>query len=94
MICMIDMLQTLVVVGSGRAIEANPILAAAMDYSPYAFISLKMVSFLAPLGAVELLRPLSPEFVRCSLRIGALGYLIVYVFGSLHINNILPLPFH
>lgn len=92
-ICMIDMIQTLIVVGAGKAIEANPVLASAMAYSPWAFIFLKTLSFAAPLTAVELLRPLSPEFVRRALRIGACGYLLVYLLGSLHINNVVSLPF-
>lgn len=92
-ICVIDMIQTLIVVGSGKAIEANPVLASAMQYSPWAFVLLKTLSFAAPLTAIELLRPLSPEFVRRALRIGAFGYIVIYLFGSLHINNVLHLPF-
>jgi hypothetical protein len=92
-ICFIDMIQTLIVVGAGKAVEANPVLASAMAYSPWAFVLLKTVSFAAPLTAVELLRPLSPNFVRRALRIGAVGYLLVYLLGSLHINNVLTLPF-
>lgn len=86
-ICMFDMLQTVYVVRSGLAIEANPVLASAMSYSPWAFISLKSVTFLAPLGAVELLRPRNPGFVRLALKFGAYGYLLVYLFGTLHINK-------
>lgn len=90
-ICLIDMLQTLYVVRSGLAIEANPILSQVMNYSPWAFVSLKSVTFLAPLGAVELLRPKNPEFIRQALRFGSYGYMLVYVFGTLHINNIFSL---
>lgn len=89
LICTADMLQTLYVVGNGLAVEANPVLARAMEYSPWAFIALKMVTFLAPLTAVELLRPRSPHFIRLALRLGAAGYLVVYTLGSLHINHIL-----
>jgi hypothetical protein len=92
LICMADMIQTVYVVGSGQAIEANPVLAAAMDYSPWAFMGLKSVTFLAPLGAVELLRPRSPNFIRLALRLGALAYLAVYLVGTLHINNVVPVP--
>nr|WP_265101638.1 DUF5658 family protein [Fimbriimonas ginsengisoli] len=91
-ICFADMIQTLVVVGSGKAVEANPVLARAMAYSPWAFVALKMVSFIAPLAAVELLRHRSPNFIRLALRIGAIGYLVVYIVGSLHINHVLQLP--
>lgn len=84
-------MQTVFVVRSGLAIEANPVLSAAMSYSPWAFISLKSVTFMAPLGAVELLRPRCPNFIRLALRLGALGYLCVYLFGTLHINNMLPI---
>lgn len=90
-ICIADMLQTVYVVTHGLAVEANPMLAAAMDKSPWAFMALKSVSFVAPLGAVELLRPRSPEFIRLALRLGAVGYLAVYLVGSLHINNVLPI---
>jgi len=90
-ICLIDMLQTLYVVRNGLAIEANPVLSKVMNYSPWAFISLKSVTFLAPLGAVELLRPRNPEFIRLALRFGSYGYMLVYLFGTLHINNIFSL---
>jgi len=90
-ICLADMLQTVYVVKSGLAIEANPVLSSAMNYSPWAFISLKSVTFLAPLGAVELLRPRNPAFIRMALRLGASGYLLVYLFGTLHINNMFHL---
>lgn len=89
LICIADMLQTLYVVGNKLAVEANPVLARAMDYSPWAFILLKSVTFLAPLTAVELLRPRSPQFIRLALRLGAVGYLVVYLVGSLHINHVL-----
>jgi len=90
LICFGDMVQTLLVVRSHMAVEANPVLAAAMSYSPWAFATVKCASFLIPLTAVEILRPMSPNFVRLALRLGAMGYLCVYLFGTLHINHFLP----
>jgi TctA family transporter len=88
LICFADMVQTLIVVRSGVAVEANPVLAAAMNYSPWAFGIVKCGSFLIPLTAVEVLRPLSPRFVRLALRIGATSYLVLYIVGVLHINHL------
>ena len=89
-ICFADMIQTLIVVRRHMAVEANPMLAAAMDYSPWIFALVKSASFLIPLTAVEVLRPMSPRFVRMALRIGATGYLLLYLVGTLRINHLLP----
>jgi membrane associated rhomboid family serine protease len=90
-ICFADMIQTLVVVRGHLAVEANPILAAAMSYSPWIFALVKTASFLIPLTAVEVLRPMSPRFVRLALRIGATGYLLLYLLGTMRINHLLPM---
>jgi hypothetical protein len=89
-ICFADMVQTLIVVRQHLAVEANPVLASAMSYSPWAFALVKCSSFLIPLTAVEVLRPMSPQFVRLALRIGATGYLLIYFLGTLRINHLLP----
>jgi Domain of unknown function (DUF5658) len=90
-ICFADMIQTMIVVHSKLAVEANPVLAAAFAVGPWMFALVKMLSFILPLSAVELLRPLSPQFIRIALRIGSLGYLGVYILGTLHINHLLPI---
>ena len=90
LICLGDMIQTLFVVRSGVAIEANPVLAQTLSYSPWVFALVKCASFMIPLTAVEVLRPLCPMFVRAALRIGASGYLTVYVIGVFHINHLIP----
>lgn len=87
-ICFADMIQTLVVVRQHLAVEANPMLRAAMDYNPWMFALVKCATFLIPLTAVEILRPMSPQFVRFALRLGATAYLLIYLLGTLRINHL------
>lgn len=82
------MSHTVYVVSSGLAVEGNPLLAPVIKQSWVLFAWVKALSFLIPLGAVEALRPLNPEFVKRAMRYGSIGYIAFYVIGSLQINHV------
>ncbi len=87
LICILDMASTLVLVRMGLAREANPLLAWSLEGSGAAFVLIKTFSFLVPLAIIEGLRERCPKFIPWALRAGAVGYLLVYVVGSLKIHG-------
>ena len=82
-ICLADLISTVILVQRGVAIESNPLLAPTMRLGISCFVVVKLASFLVPLALVEMLRPKSPAFCQLILRVGIVGYLAVYVIGSL-----------
>src|SRR4051812_35875559 len=80
-ICTIDLAHTIFFVASGRAVEANPLLAPVIAQSWLSFAFVKATSFLIPLLILEALRPLSPRFIKLALRAGAIAYMSVYALA-------------
>jgi hypothetical protein len=92
MVCVVDMVFTIVLVIMGVAKEANPFLATLMQIGFWAFTAVKTASFLVPLAIIEVIRPLQPRFIERALQVGLAGYLAFYVFGVCSINRAF-LPF-
>jgi hypothetical protein len=88
-ICMADMISTVILVKNGLAVEANPLLAWSLAGSGWAFIVIKTASFAFPLAIIEKLRGRCPSFIPWALRAGVVGYLAVYVVGSLKVSGLL-----
>lgn len=86
-ICAADMISTILLVRSGRAIEANPLLTPFMERGLVCFFFAKSMLFMVPLFALELLRNKRPEFVKKMLRVGIAAYVLSYGIGVLHINH-------
>jgi len=85
------MASTIFVVRSGLAIEANPFMATLLSKGVLVFAIGKTFSFLLPLGCIELIRPLAPAFIRKSLQIGTIGYVAIYLIGTLGgIHSLVP----
>ncbi len=85
-ICFLDTFYTLWAVRMGIAREVNPLLNYFLAKSDAHFLIVKGLSFLGPLTALELLRPLSPQFIPAALKVGTLAYLAIYGFGSLLVS--------
>ena len=83
LICAIDMILTIVLVRSGRVIEANPILVPFMERGIAAFLVVKSLMCVVPLFVLELLRSKQPLFVKKMLRVGIAVYLISYCVGEI-----------
>ncbi|MEZ0325476.1 MAG: DUF5658 family protein, partial [Fimbriimonas sp.] len=89
-ICLLDTVLTVGLIGVGAAYEANPVFRAALAYGIGGFVLVKLATFMVPLLILEIIRDLCPRFIQASLRVGIIGYLAVYFFGSLLVNGKLP----
>jgi hypothetical protein len=87
LICIADMIYTLLLVRSGQAIEANPILAPFMAHGIGCFFAAKTVLDVIPLCLLEHLRSKRPIFVKKMLRVGIATYLLSYGIGVVKINH-------
>ena len=85
-ICVADMLSTLLAVLSGLAIEQNPIMAACLRHSVWTFVIVKIMSFVPFVIAVERYRAFNPVFARQASRAAILLYVFIYVCLTLGIN--------
>lgn len=88
MICALDTYWTLILVRIGLGRETNPLLAWSIDYSSWAFLAIKLSSFLIPIVILEMLRPKHPGLILKAMRFGTFGYLAVYLIGSLRVHGI------
>lgn len=89
MICALDTYWTLILVRIGIGRETNPILEWSIDHSNWAFLTIKLSSFLVPIVILEMLRPKHPGLILKAMRFGTLGYVAVYLIGSLRVHGIL-----
>lgn len=86
LICLADMLSTLILVTMGYAAEQNPLMAACLQQSPATFIFVKFMSFIPFIVTIEWYRRKKPVFARNAGRAAILSYLIVYVALTLRAN--------
>jgi hypothetical protein len=87
LICTIDMISTILLVRSGKAIEANPVLMPFMAHGIGCFFVAKTMLFVVPLFSLELFRNKRPLFVRKMLRVCIAAYLVSYCIGVMHVNQ-------
>ena len=92
LICLADMISTLLLVHSGAAVEANPVLSFFLDRGGVWFVIAKSLLFLGPLFVLELLRRRRPESVTRILRVGIVLYLVCYGIGAVHVNVLNAMP--
>ncbi|HEY0868630.1 MAG TPA: DUF5658 family protein [Fimbriimonas sp.] len=85
-ICLIDTAITVVLVTSGVAVEANPLLNWSFRYGAAMFVAAKTFWFLPPLLVIEAMRARNDRFVKFALRFGLVGYLLVYFGGTLALH--------
>jgi hypothetical protein len=88
-ICLADLAWTIIAVHIGIAKESNPLLATVLMRSTVLFAIVKLVSFLFPLAALELIRIRRPHLVTLSLRVALIAYVLLYVVGSLHVHGLI-----
>ena len=87
-VCTLDMVSTLYLIRTHLAIESNPWMAAPLAHSDAAFLLVKGATFLVPIAVLEILRPIRPELVTRALRACLLGYLALYLLGSVGLRMI------
>ncbi|MCW3054778.1 MAG: hypothetical protein JWN14_3948 [Chthonomonadales bacterium] len=80
----LDCLSTIYLLYTGKAVEANPFLAAVVAWSMPAFFVVKMSFVIAPLGGLERIRrmPGKERFVKLVMRGGLAAYAVIY-FGAM-----------
>jgi uncharacterized membrane protein len=86
LICLADMLSTLVLVTLGYAAEQNPLMAACLQRGPATFVLVKALSFIPFVVTIEWYRRKKPVFARNAGRAAILSYLIVYIALTLRAN--------
>ena len=83
----LDLVTTIALIASGRAMEANPFMASLLHaYGPLGLILGKVCLLAGPLVVAELARKRNPAFVRGALRVAILLYLTLYFVGFLRLN--------
>ena len=87
LICIADMVSTILLVRAGKAVEANHILVPFMAHGIGCFFVAKTMLFVVPLFCLELLRTTRPLFVKKMLRVGIAAYLLSYGIGVIAVNR-------
>jgi hypothetical protein len=80
-IATLDCLSTIYLLHTGKAIEANPFLAAVAGWSLIAFFFVKMSFVIVPLLGLEHIRrmPGKDRMVKLMMRGGLAAYVIIYL---------------
>jgi len=83
-IATLDCLSTIYLLHTGKAVEANPLLARVVSWSLLAFFLVKMSLVIAPLGGLERIRrmPGKERMVKMMMRGGLVAYMVIY-FGAM-----------
>lgn len=85
-ICLADMISTLIMTAHGIAVEQNPIMAVCLKHSAGAFIAVKLISFVPFVVVTEWYRRKNPVFARQASWAAILIYVAAYVFVTAGVN--------
>lgn len=86
LVCVIDLVLTLVLIEHGLAEEGNPLMRFYLGYGVWAFVLAKSVLVLAPVVILEWGRLYRPRTVKLLARAGIASYLGIYAGMFLLIN--------
>ncbi|MBI2843479.1 MAG: hypothetical protein HYX78_08775 [Armatimonadetes bacterium] len=86
LLCLADMLSTLILVSLGVAVEQNPLMAACLRHSPVTFLLIKTASFVPFILLTEWYRRRNPAFARSAARIAIVLYASTYVILTAGVN--------
>ncbi len=86
LVCVADLLITLVLIDKGLAEEGNPLMRFYLGHGVLAFILAKSILVLAPITVIEWARQHKPRTVRALTRVGLASYLGIYAFLFLTVN--------
>ncbi|MCS6776246.1 MAG: DUF5658 family protein [Chloroherpetonaceae bacterium] len=78
-ICLLDLLITLWLIARGHAVEANPLMQAALGMGITWFVGVKLLYTLGPLTALEIVGRRHTLLVRRYLRLGIGLYLGIHI---------------
>ena len=80
-VCISDLVSTVVFVERGGVGELNPMLAWSLRQGIACFIAVKLMSFVPTLLVCAWYRSRYPSFITLALRIALVGYLMIYIVG-------------
>ena len=87
-ICVVDTFLTVVLVGSGLASEANPLMARCLDQGFFFFCVVKLAAVALAVVAAESYRRRNPLFVRRALQMTITAYIGIYLTLFLAVNTV------
>ena len=85
-ICLVDTVLTVVLVATGLAEEANPLMARCLDYGFTCFCLVKMATVVVAVAVAESHRKRNPLFVSFILRVAIIAYVALYFALLLAVN--------
>lgn len=85
-ICLVDLVSTLWLISSNRAIEGNPFMAFYMAKGLWALAAAKISIALFSLSVVEWGRRYKPRFVLGVLRFAIIAYIGIYAVAFVNSN--------
>ena len=83
---MIDLVTTLILIGTHGAREANPIFQRYLEHGVADFVLAKLALLLGPLFILEFARRQRPRFTSLASRFAIAAYLVIYVVGIARLN--------
>jgi hypothetical protein len=88
LVCLLDLISTVWLLKTGRAIEANPVMEFYLARGgTLCFVAIKAFLFLAPLVVLEQIRKKRPQFIRMLFRTYLAAYVVLYCVGSWYVNT-------
>ena len=87
----LDLLSTIYLLASHRAVEANPLMNRVLsDFGPGGFCLFKALTLIIPLTIAELARRKHPDLVRRMLRLCITLYVGIYMLSFLSCRLMQP----
>lgn len=86
MICLFDLVATIWLVATHRALEGNPVMSFYLDQGWNALIGVKLLLVIFPIFIAEWGRRYRPRFVRRMLRLAIAMYLGIYVLAFANVD--------
>jgi hypothetical protein len=85
-ICLLDLLSTLMLVSHGGASEGNPLMSFYLRIGVWAFVLVKLALVFLPIFIAEWSMRYRPKFVRMMLRTAIATYVGMYLLVFLSVN--------
>ena len=86
LICFVDAMLTIVLVATGRATEANPLMARCLERGYWFFFTFKMSTAAVAIIVAELHRRRNPIFVKRLMQTATTAYVGIYLTALLVVN--------
>ncbi len=87
LICFVDAMLTIVLVATGRATEANPLMARCLNYGYGFFFAFKMLTAIVAIAAAEIYRRRNPIFIKRLMQTIVTAYVGIYLTALLVVNS-------